>query len=113
MIVVTRFEGRPDGDADGDADGSQESFRTRLGAAVAVLERCPGFVDARVGRNIDEPALWVLVSTWTNVGSYRRALSSYDAKVAVVPLLSEAIDEPSAYEPLDGELNVNAPRQLG
>ena len=33
-----------------------------------------------------------------NVGSYRRALSSYDVKVEAVPLLSLAVDEPSAYE---------------
>jgi len=35
-----------------------------------------------------------------NVGSYRRALSPYDVKMAAVPLLSEAIDEPTAYEDL-------------
>jgi hypothetical protein len=32
------------------------------------------------------------------VGSYRRALSSYDVKVTAVPLLSLAYDEPSAFE---------------
>jgi hypothetical protein len=37
---------------------------------------------------------------FVNVGSYRRALSPYDVKVAAVPLLSEAIDEPTAYEDL-------------
>ena len=47
----------------------------------------------------------MLVTRWQDVGSYRRALSSYDVKVGAVPLLSRAIDEPSAYEPLDGELN--------
>jgi hypothetical protein len=35
---------------------------------------------------------------WRDVGSYRRALSSYDVKVTAVPLLSRALDEPSAYE---------------
>ena len=35
---------------------------------------------------------------WENVGAYRRALSAYDVKVGAVPLLSTAIDEPSAYE---------------
>ena len=41
---------------------------------------------------------------WDGVGAYRRALSSFDVKVNAVPLLSAAIDEPSAYElvaPLD------------
>ena len=40
----------------------------------------------------------MLVTRWANVGSYRRALQGYEAKVVVVPLLSEALDEPSAYE---------------
>ena len=35
---------------------------------------------------------------WEDVGAYRRALSSYDVKVTAVPLLSRAVDEPSAYE---------------
>ena len=34
---------------------------------------------------------------WDNVGSYRRALSSYDVKVAVVPLLAQAVDEATAF----------------
>jgi hypothetical protein len=37
------------------------------------------------------------------VGAYRRALSSYDVRVGAVPLLSRALDEPSAYETLIGE----------
>ena len=60
--------------------------------------------------NVDDPELWVLTTRWQNVGAYRRALSSYDVKVTAVPLLSRAIDEPSAYEPLTGELNRNIPR---
>ena len=40
----------------------------------------------------------MLVTTWEHVGAYRRALSSYDVKLHAVPLLSRAIDEPSAYE---------------
>ena len=54
-----------------------------------------------------------MVTRWKDVGSYRRALSSYDVKVGAVPLLSRAIDEPSAYESLDGELNEAFPRELG
>jgi hypothetical protein len=36
-----------------------------------------------------------------NIGSYRRALSPYEVKVVAVPLLSQAIDEPTAYDPLE------------
>jgi hypothetical protein len=60
--------------------------------------------------------LWVLETRWTNVGSYRRALSAYDVKLGAVPLLSRAIDEPSAYEVLDeggtAALNEARPRGL-
>ena len=35
------------------------------------------------------------------MGAYRRALSSFDVKMHAIPLLSSAIDEPSAYELVD------------
>ncbi len=107
VIVVNRF--RVD-----EADG--ESFRGDVAAALGALAARPGYVDGRVGRNVDDPTLWVLTTTWADVGSYRRALSSYDVKVAAVPLLSRALDEPSAYELVDprGEqpLNEAHPRDI-
>ena len=42
--------------------------------------------------------LLVIRSEWDSVGAYRRGMSSFDVKVTAVPLLSTAIDEPSAYE---------------
>jgi Antibiotic biosynthesis monooxygenase len=101
VLVVNRFR------------EPEPSFRADLEAAVAVLEQQPGFEDGRVGRNIDDPTLWVMVTHWRDVGSYRRALSSYDVKVGAVPLLGRAIDEPSAYEDVRGELNESIPRRLG
>ena len=71
--------------------------------ALAVLRQCSGFVQGDLGRAADDPTLWVLVTRWSNMGSYRRALSSYEVKVQAVALLSQAIDEPSAYEILVGE----------
>ena len=53
-----------------------------------------------VGRAIDDPSCWLLTSDWESVGTYRRALSSFDVKLQGVPVLSQAIDEPSAYEVL-------------
>jgi hypothetical protein len=86
-MVITRFRVvDPDGFAD------------RVRAALAVLQTRAGFLTADLERNLDEPDLWVLVTRWQNVGSYRRALQGYESKVVVVPLLSEAVDEPSAYE---------------
>ena len=42
------------------------------------------------------------MSRWSSVGSYRKALSSYDVKLNAVPFLSRAIDEPTAFEVLFG-----------
>jgi quinol monooxygenase YgiN len=102
VIVVNRFRVDPQ-----DAD----EFRAGVGAAHAALAARPGYVDGAVGRNVDDPQLWVLTTRWANVGSYRRALSSYDVKLTAVPLLSQAIDEPSAYEVVgEGDLNESVPR---
>jgi len=84
-----------------------------MDAAARVLRACEGCVSAEFGRNLDEPDLWVLVTRWSDVGSYRRALSSYDVRVAMAPLMGAVIDEPSAYESAaaDGDAwNVNLPR---
>lgn len=104
MLVVNRFR------ASGE---STEEFRADLERALAVLAQQRGYADGRLGRNVDDPTLWTMVTRWRDVGSYRRALSSYDVKLGAVPLLSRAIDEPSAYEDLDGELNESFPRELG
>ncbi|WP_433167530.1 antibiotic biosynthesis monooxygenase family protein [Kribbella sp. CA-247076] len=91
MFVVIRFRV---------AEAEQAEFAVRLQAAVDVLQRQKGFVTARAGRNVDDPELIALTMEWLNVGSYRRALSPYDVKLAAVPLLSLAIDEPTAYDDL-------------
>ena len=53
----------------------------------------------------------MLATTWEHVGAYRRALSAYDVKLHAVPLLSRALDEPSAYEVVEpgGDLNTAEP----
>jgi quinol monooxygenase YgiN len=91
VLVVTRFSVDP---AEGDA------FLARARAALSALASRPGYLAGRIGRATDDPALWVLSTEWVGVGAYRRALSAYDVKVTAVPVLSEAIDEPSAYEVL-------------
>jgi quinol monooxygenase YgiN len=93
VIVLNRFR-VPEGEAD--------SFLVQARAAVDVLEQREGFVSADLGRNLDDPTLWTITSRWRNVGSYRRALQGVESKMVVVPLLSLAIDEPSAYD--DAEL---------
>ncbi|MEZ5097496.1 MAG: antibiotic biosynthesis monooxygenase family protein [Nocardioides sp.] len=83
--------------------------------AQELLAERPGFLDATLARNLDDPTMWSLVTHWQSVGSYRRALSSYDVKAEAVPFLSRAIDEPSAYEiaRLGTELNIPMSRSLG
>jgi hypothetical protein len=97
VFVVIRFKV---------AAAAQVEFVQRLETAVEVLSRQRGFVAARTGRNADDPELLALSMEWENIGSYRRALSPYEVKMAAVPLLSEAIDEPTAYDSLEA---VNLP----
>ena len=106
MLVVNRFRVPLD---------RSEAFRADLEQAHALLADRDGYVDGTVGRNVDDPELWVLSTRWTNVGAYRRALSAYDVRVGAVPLLSRTIDEPSAYEVVEpgAELNVGGSRGDG
>lgn len=98
-MVILRFRG-----------GTE--FGDRLRPAVDVLAAKPGFEGADVVQNLDEPDLWALVMRWKDVGSYRRALGGYESKVVVVPLLSEAIDEASAYDAPE-RVGENIPRSGG
>ncbi|NNG21168.1 antibiotic biosynthesis monooxygenase [Naumannella sp. ID2617S] len=96
MMVVNRFRAGP-------------GFQQRVRPVLDLLGTRDGFLDAEVGRNLDEPDLWVLVTRWRDVGSYRRALGGMESKLIVVPLLSQAIDEPSAYDASDA-VGENRPR---
>jgi quinol monooxygenase YgiN len=69
-------------------------------AALAALAARPGFRRGHAGRSVDDPAEWVLVSEWDGVGAYRRALGTYEVKLAATPLLAQARDEPGAFEEL-------------
>ena len=94
MLAISRFRY--------DEDRADRAL-TELGLCLDKLAEHDGFVSGVVGRALDDPTLWVLQTRWKNVGTYRRALSSYEIRVTVVPLLSYAVDEPSAYEIVVGE----------
>jgi quinol monooxygenase YgiN len=106
VIVVNRFRV---------AEAEAASFRDDLERAHETLAVQSGYVAGHVGRNVDDPDLWVLTTEWEGPGAYRRALSAYDVKLGAVPTLSRAIDEPSAYEAVvPGEaLNIPVTRSLG
>jgi quinol monooxygenase YgiN len=106
VIVVNRFRV---------SETEQRAFRADLGRAHETLAMQQGYVAGRIGRNVDDPELWTLVTEWEGAGAYRRALSAYDVKLAAVPTLGRALDEPSAYEPVEpGEpLNIVVTRSLG
>ncbi len=106
MIVVNRFR-VPETEGEG--------FRADLQRAHDALAERPGFLTGTIGRNVDDPELWVLTTTWEHVGAYRRSLSSYDVKLHAVPTLGRALDEPSAYEIAEAgaDLNTRATRSLG
>jgi quinol monooxygenase YgiN len=106
VLVVNRFRV---------LESEGERFRAEVAEAQAALSEQYGYLHGSIGRNVDDPTLWALVTTWENVGAYRRALSSYDVKLRAVALLGRAIEEPSAYEVVEPDtvLNVGGARSLG
>src|SRR3954447_26157187 len=91
MLVLNRFVVPP---------VTQDDFVLRAHAALAALADRPGYLSGRLTRALDDPTSWTLVTEWESVGAYRRALGGFAVKVPAPPVLSESLDEPSAYETL-------------
>ncbi|MGH8834912.1 MAG: antibiotic biosynthesis monooxygenase [Actinomycetes bacterium] len=89
MLVVTRHR---------NPEAQARDFLPAAKRALAALAGQAGYRGGRIGRATDDPTLWVISTEWTDVGSYRRALSAYQVRVDAVALLSTACDEPSAFE---------------
>lgn len=92
-VVVMRFVVPADGAA---------AFGVEVADVARLLASFPGCAGVDVGRASDDATLWSLTSRWESVGHYRRALGDFEVKTRAVPLLSRAIDEPTAYEVLFG-----------
>jgi hypothetical protein len=88
MIAISHF------------DGADEEFARRARSALAALAGRSGYLRGTLGRSTDDPAAWVLLTEWENVGSYRRALGGFDVKMQATPLLASALDVPGAFESL-------------
>jgi quinol monooxygenase YgiN len=91
VLVVARL--RPPAD--------EESFRSDVRRAIDAMATRPGHVRTSLARALDDPAMWVLVSEWVNVGSYRRALGNVDVRTASGVLMGAAVNEPSAYDEIE------------
>lgn len=87
MLAVTRFA-VPDG----------IDFLSAGQGLLAALGARPGCRSADLCRALDTPGCWLVVTTWDGVGAYRRALSSYDVKLALGAVAAWVQPDPGAFE---------------
>jgi hypothetical protein len=57
----------------------------------------PGFVRGWCAAAADEEGLVLLATEWKDVGSWRRAMSPVDVRMVVLPFMTTAVDEPTAF----------------
>jgi len=67
-------------------------------SAIRILQTKAGFISSDIGRSPDQASRLIVTTKWIDVGSYRRALSSTEAKISVWPFLADMHDMPSAFE---------------
>jgi quinol monooxygenase YgiN len=92
VLLVCRFAVAP---ADAPA------FLARGRRVLELLTTAGGCRGGELGRSVDEPDRWVLTVRFASVDAYRRALSPFEVREHVVPLLSEALaDDVSTFEAL-------------
>jgi quinol monooxygenase YgiN len=83
------------------ADAPAADFSARARRALELLTAADGCLGGELGRSVDEPGHWVLAVRFVSVDAYRRALSPFEVREHVIPLLSEAeTDTPSTFETL-------------
>ena len=70
----------------------------QMRTALSVLAESTGFQRGWIAQATDEGDLATVTTVWEGIGAYRKALSRFEVKAQVIPLLSTAIDEPSAFE---------------
>jgi hypothetical protein len=75
-------------------------WKLEVKQAMTVLQATSGFVSGSVFHNADTPHRYLVKTDWLDVGSYRRALGSMEAKIGVWPFLANMRDEPTAFEML-------------
>ncbi|WP_018503361.1 antibiotic biosynthesis monooxygenase family protein [Parafrankia discariae] len=91
VVAVLRFEV---------PEPARAGFAAAGERVVAALAGQRGFRSARLGRAVDEPAAWLLVTEWAGPGAWRRALSAFAVRCELTPLLAWAQEAPGAFEVL-------------
>jgi quinol monooxygenase YgiN len=92
VILICRFAVDP---------ARTEDFLSRTRRALSLLTAQQGCQGGQLGRSPDDTTRWVLVVQFASVVASRRALSVFDVREHVVPLLSDALTgEPGSYEVL-------------
>lgn len=103
VLIVVRFA-VPAQESPVESAEAVDQVTAQVAEAAEVLARQPGWVRGEVARSLDstdEGTSYVtLIAEFVSVGDYRRALSAMDVRLAVVPVLYRAVDEPTAYETL-------------
>lgn len=84
--------------------GDIGGFTARARRAIELLTAQPGCRRATLARATEDGQTWLLVAEFDSVNAYRRALSPFDVREHVVPLLSEpdqtGTGDPSTFESL-------------
>jgi hypothetical protein len=92
MLLVCRFVVPP-------AEAAE--FTRRASRALELLTAAPGCQGGEFGRAVDEADRWVLLARFDSVRAYRQALSPFEVRTHVAPLLAEALtDDVATFETL-------------
>ncbi|WP_187352053.1 antibiotic biosynthesis monooxygenase family protein [Allosaccharopolyspora coralli] len=90
MLLLCRFDV---------TEAEVDEFVDSADRALALLTARDGCLGGELARAIEEPATWVLTIRFESVVAYRRALSGFEVREHVIPLLSRArVDVQSAHE---------------
>lgn len=89
MVVVIRLRPGPQ---------RADLMREEAERVLDLWSQRPGFRSGQLGRALDDPGQWALVTEWESVGAYRRALSGWEMKAVLGTLQADMVTEPSAYE---------------
>lgn len=90
MLLLCRFEV---------SDESKTQFLDRAEHALRLLTTQDGCIDGELARATEKDESWVLVVRFDSVAAYRHAMSAFEVRESVIPLLSEArIEESAVHE---------------